>query len=168
MPTSRLVLEPNSLFFKVMDSYNELIEEIEEEYMILKDLSSLHSNLPDFYGIFLKKEQKQNNNNVRADEEDSSDHQLWLVLELCSNGSVTDLVKTLIKNGLRLEECLIAHILRQTILAIQHLHRNHVVHRDIKGHNILITEVGSIKLIDFGVSAHLKNSIGRCNTSVGM
>ncbi len=143
---------------KIMESYNELIEEIEEEYMILRDLS-YHSNLPEFYGIYLK------TNSLNSSEDESD--QLWLVLELCSNGSVTDLVKTLIKNEQRLEECLIAHILRQTILAIQHLHRNHVIHRDIKGHNILITETGSIKLIDFGVSAHLKSSIGRCNTSVG-
>ncbi len=142
---------------KVMESYNELIEEIEEEYMILRDLS-YHSNLPEFYGIYLK-------DNLNTSEDDSDE--LWLVLELCSNGSVTDLVKTLIKNEKRLDECLIAHILRQTILAIQHLHRNLVIHRDIKGHNILITETGSIKLIDFGVSAHLKNSVGRCNTSVG-
>ena len=142
---------------KVMESYNELVEEIEEEYMILRDLST-HSNLPDFYGIYLKK-----NNET----EDDKDDQLWLVLELCSNGSVTDLVKTLIKSGRSLSEDLIAHIIRQTILAIEHLHKNYVIHRDIKGHNILITETGSIKLIDFGVSTHLKSSIGRCNTSVG-
>ena len=31
-----------------------------------------------------------------------------------------------------------------------HLHRNHVMHRDIKGQNILMTESGDIKLVDFG------------------
>lgn len=107
---------------KIMESYNELVEVIEEEYMILKDLSS-HANLPDFYGIFLKQ---------NGGEEEDND-QLWLVLELCSNGSVTDLVKSMIKNGKKLDETLIAHILRQTILAIQHLHRHYVIHRDIKG-----------------------------------
>ena len=35
---------------KVMESINEVIEEIEEEYMILKDLSN-QDNLPNFYGI---------------------------------------------------------------------------------------------------------------------
>lgn len=137
---------------KVMESINEVIEEIEEEYMILRDLSN-HPNLPKFHGIFMKK----------YNEED----QLWLVLELCSNGSVTDLAKSLIKMGLKLEEAMIAHILRQTLLALEHLHKHHVMHRDVKGHNILITENGTIKLVDFGVSAHLKNSVGRRNTSVG-
>lgn len=137
---------------KVMESINEVIEEIEEEYLILRDLSN-HPNLPKFFGIFMKK----------YNEED----QLWLVLELCSNGSVTDLAKSLIKIGLKLDESMIAHILRQTLLALEHLHKHHVMHRDVKGHNILITENGTIKLVDFGVSAHLKNSVGRRNTSVG-
>ena len=137
---------------KVMESINEVIEEIEEEYMILKDLSN-QDNLPNFYGIYLK----------RYNDED----QLWLVLELCSNGSVTDLVKSLIKIGVKLDENLIAYILRQTLQALEHLHKHHVMHRDVKGHNILITEDGTIKLVDFGVSAHLKNSVGRRNTSVG-
>jgi myosin-3 len=77
--------------------------------MILRDLTN-HPNLPKFHGIFLK----------HYNEED----QLWLVLELCSNGSVTDLVKSLIKCGNKLEENLIAHILRQTILALEHLVSN--------------------------------------------
>ena len=85
----------------------------------------------------------------------------------CSNGPTTDLVKSLIKIGLKLDEQMIAHILHQTLLALEHLHKNHVMHRDVKGHNILITEAGTIKLVDFGVSAHLKNSVGRRNTSVG-
>jgi myosin-3 len=141
---------------KVMESINEVIEEIEEEYRILKELS-YHPNLPKFYGIYFK-----STGDAVGEEE-----QLWLVLELCSNGSVTDLAKSLIKLGRRLNEAIIGHIILQTLLALQHLHHNHVMHRDIKGHNILITENGVIKLVDFGVSAHLKSSIGRRNTSVG-
>ena len=139
---------------KIMESINEVMEEIEEEYRILKELSD-HPNLPKFNGIYAKK------------TSEGSDEQLWLVLELCSNGSVTDLAKSLIKMGRKLDESLIAYILRQTLLALEHLHKNHVMHRDIKGHNILITEAGVIKLVDFGVSAHLKSTMSRRNTSVG-
>lgn len=135
-----------------MESINDVIEEIEEEYLILRDLAT-HPNLPEFYGIYLKRTEEEN--------------QVWLILELCSNGSVTDLVKSLIRLGLKLDENIIAYILKHTINGLEHLHRNHVMHRDVKGHNILITEECFIKLIDFGVSAHLKSSIGRRNTSVG-
>lgn len=137
---------------KIMESVNEVIEEIEEEYIVLRDLCH-HANLPLFHGIFMKKY--------------NDDDQLWLVLELCSNGSVTDLAKSLIKIGLKLDEAIISYILSQTLTALEHLHKNHVMHRDVKGHNILITENGTIKLVDFGVSAHLKNTISRRNTSVG-
>lgn len=41
------------------------------------------------------------------------------------------------------------------------------MHRDIKGHNILLTEKGDIKLVDFGVSSHLAATMARRNTSVG-
>lgn len=41
------------------------------------------------------------------------------------------------------------------------------MHRDIKGHNILLTEEAQVKLVDFGVSSHLSATLGRRNTSVG-
>lgn len=41
------------------------------------------------------------------------------------------------------------------------------MHRDIKGHNILLTDEADIKLIDFGVSSRLGGTMGRRGTSVG-
>ena len=48
-----------------------------------------------------------------------------------------------------------------------HLHQNHCMHRDVKGHNILLTGEGNVKVVDFGVSSHLAATLGRRNTSVG-
>ena len=51
--------------------------------------------------------------------------------------------------------------------ALIYLHSNHCMHRDVKGHNILLTEDAHVKLVDFGVSSHLAATLGRRNTSVG-
>ncbi|XP_063589666.1 myosin-IIIb-like [Penaeus indicus] len=139
---------------KIMENIGENLEEIEEEFLILRDLS-LHPNLPAFHGIFLKRGNKQ--------EED----QAWIVMELCPRGSVTDLVQALIRRGQRLTEQQLGYILKETIDAMAYLHQNHCMHRDIKGHNILLTDQGAIKIIDFGVSSHLSSTWGRRNTSVG-
>ncbi|XP_068215254.1 myosin-IIIb-like isoform X2 [Palaemon carinicauda] len=143
-----------SVAIKIMENIGENLEEIEEEYLILKDLS-LHPNLPAFHGIYVKKGPKI--------EED----QAWIVMELCPRGSVTDLVQALIRRGQRLTEEQIGYILKETIDAMVYLHGNHCMHRDIKGHNILLTNQGAIKLVDFGVSSHLSSTWGRRNTSVG-
>lgn len=65
---------------KILESITDNLEEIEEEYLVLRDLSQ-HPNLPTFVGIFLRK-------GVCFE-----DDQLWFVMELCTGGSVTDLVQ---------------------------------------------------------------------------
>ncbi|KFP38180.1 Myosin-IIIa, partial [Chlamydotis macqueenii] len=89
------------------------------------------------------------------------------VLQLCNGGSVTDLVKGFLKRGERMNELIIAYILHEALMGLQHLHENKTIHRDIKGNNILLTTEGGVKLVDFGVSAQLTSTRLRRNTSVG-
>ncbi|KAF7215867.1 myosin-IIIb isoform X2 [Nothobranchius furzeri] len=138
---------------KVLDPINDVDEEIEAEYNILKSLSN-HPNVVKFYGMFYK-------------SDNSSGGQLWLVLELCNGGSVTELIKSLIMHGQRLQEPVISYILCSALLGLQHLHNNRIIHRDVKGNNILLTAEGGVKLVDFGVSAQLTSARLRRNTSVG-
>ncbi|KAL1268358.1 hypothetical protein QQF64_033721, partial [Cirrhinus molitorella] len=145
---------------KVLDPINnpshinsDVDEEIEAEYNILRSLSN-HPNVVKFFGMFYK-----------ADE--LAGGQLWLVLELCNGGSVTDLIKGLLMRGKRLEEPIISYILYGALLGLQHLHNNRIIHRDVKGNNILLTTDGGVKLVDFGVSAQLTSARLRRNTSVG-
>ncbi|XP_053428738.1 myosin-IIIa [Nycticebus coucang] len=138
---------------KILDPIHDIDEEIEAEYNILKTLSD-HPNVVKFYGIYFKKDQ------VSGDK-------LWLVLELCNGGSVTDLVKGFLKRGERMSEPVIAYILHEALMGLQHLHKNKTIHRDIKGNNILLTTEGGVKLVDFGVSAQLSSTRHRLNTSVG-
>uniref|UniRef100_A0A8C8RW23 Myosin IIIA n=1 Tax=Pelusios castaneus TaxID=367368 RepID=A0A8C8RW23_9SAUR len=138
---------------KILDPVHDIDEEIEAEYNILKDLSD-HPNVVKFYGMYYKKDEKNG-------------EQLWLVLELCNGGSVTDLVKGLLKRGERMDELVIAYILHEALMGLQHLHENKTIHRDVKGNNILLTTEGGVKLVDFGVSAQLTSTRLRRNTSVG-
>lgn len=77
------------------------------------------------------------------------------------------MVQGLRNRGERLTDEQIAYILRETVQALIYLHGNHCMHRDVKGHNILLTEKAEIKLVDFGVSSHLAATMARRNTSVG-
>uniref|UniRef100_A0AAY4BR10 Protein kinase domain-containing protein n=1 Tax=Denticeps clupeoides TaxID=299321 RepID=A0AAY4BR10_9TELE len=90
-----------------------------------------------------------------------------LVSTLCNGGSVTELIKGLLMREKRLEEPIIAYILYGALLGLQHLHNNRIIHRDVKGNNILLTTEGGVKLVDFGVSAQLTSARLRRNTSVG-
>uniref|UniRef100_A0A3B1IRB9 Myosin IIIA n=1 Tax=Astyanax mexicanus TaxID=7994 RepID=A0A3B1IRB9_ASTMX len=138
---------------KILDPIHDIDEEIEAEYNILKALSD-HPNVVKFFGMFYKKDLKNGD-------------QLWLVLELCNGGSVTDLAKGMLKRGDRMDEPIIAYILHEALMGLSHLHENKTIHRDVKGNNILLTTQGGIKLVDFGVSAQLTNTRLRRNTSVG-
>uniref|UniRef100_A0A671XC44 non-specific serine/threonine protein kinase n=1 Tax=Sparus aurata TaxID=8175 RepID=A0A671XC44_SPAAU len=138
---------------KILDPIHDIDEEIEAEYNILMALSD-HANVVKFFGMYYKKDVKCGD-------------QLWLVLELCNGGSVTDLAKGMLKRGDRMDEAIIAYILHEALMGLQHLHINKTIHRDVKGNNILLTTHGGIKLVDFGVSAQLTNTRLRRNTSVG-
>ncbi|OWJ99758.1 hypothetical protein Celaphus_00015784, partial [Cervus elaphus hippelaphus] len=68
---------------------------------------------------------------------------------LCNGGSVTELVKSLLRCNQRLDEAVISYILYGALLGLQHLHNNRIIHRDVKGNNILLTTEGGVKLVDF-------------------
>uniref|UniRef100_A0A8C9EKH6 non-specific serine/threonine protein kinase n=1 Tax=Pavo cristatus TaxID=9049 RepID=A0A8C9EKH6_PAVCR len=137
---------------KVMNVTENEEEEIKLEINMLKKYSH-HRNIATYYGAFVKKSPA------------GQDDQLWLVMEYCGAGSVTDLVKK--TKGNCFKEDWIAYICREVLRGLAHLHAHHVIHRDIKGQNVLLTENAEVKLVDFGVSAQLDRTIGRRNTFIG-
>uniref|UniRef100_A0A8C3AYQ8 non-specific serine/threonine protein kinase n=1 Tax=Cyclopterus lumpus TaxID=8103 RepID=A0A8C3AYQ8_CYCLU len=137
---------------KVMDVTGDEEEEIKAEINMLKKYSH-HRNIATYYGAFVKKNPP------------GMDDQLWLVMEFCGAGSITDLIKN--TKGNTLKEEWIAYVCREILRGLTHLHQHKVIHRDIKGQNVLLTENAEVKLVDFGVSAQLDRTVGRRNTFIG-
>ncbi|XP_023807143.1 TRAF2 and NCK-interacting protein kinase isoform X8 [Oryzias latipes] len=137
---------------KVMDVTGDEEEEIKAEINMLKKYSN-NRNIATYYGAFIKKNPP------------GIDDQLWLVMEFCGAGSVTDLIKNTKGNSLKEEWT--SYICREILRGLAHLHQHKVIHRDIKGQNVLLTENAEVKLVDFGVSAQLDRTVGKRNTFIG-
>ncbi|CEF64237.1 Mitogen-activated protein kinase kinase kinase kinase 4 [Strongyloides ratti] len=139
---------------KIMNINEDEEEEIKMEINMLKKYSH-HRNIATYYGAFIKKLPSSNGKH----------DQLWLVMEYCGSGSITDLIKSTKSCSLR--EDWISYISREILRGLHHLHNNKVIHRDIKGQNVLLTDNAEVKLVDFGVSAQLDRTVGRRNTFIG-
>ncbi|XP_008397416.1 TRAF2 and NCK interacting kinase a isoform X9 [Poecilia reticulata] len=137
---------------KVMDVATDEEDEIKSEINMLKKYSN-HRNIATYFGVFIKKQPP------------GIDDQLWLVMEFCGAGSVTDLIKN--TKGNSLKEDWNAYICREILRGLAHLHQHKVIHRDIKGQNVLLTENAEVKLVDFGVSAQMDRTVGKRNTFIG-
>lgn len=104
------------------------IRELEDEVKLLRNLS--HPNIVRYLGT------------VREDET------LNILLEFVPGGSISSLLG---KFG-SFPEAVIKMYTKQILQGLEYLHSNGIIHRDIKGANILVDNKGCIKLADFGAS----------------
>ncbi|CAI2164978.1 15943_t:CDS:2 [Funneliformis geosporum] len=79
----------------------------------------------------------------------------YYYIEMGLHGEGMDLFDYIELNN-TMSEAEVKSIFRQVSRAIQHLHHNKIVHRDIKDENVILDENGNVQLIDFGSSAYLK------------
>ncbi|KAI9671821.1 MAG: hypothetical protein M1831_003349 [Alyxoria varia] len=77
-----------------------------------------------------------------------SSESLCIILEYCENGSL----HSICKNFGKFPESLVALYMSRVLNGLLYLHEQGVIHRDIKGANILTTKEGLVKLADFGVA----------------
>ncbi|KAH7094353.1 hypothetical protein FB567DRAFT_1751 [Paraphoma chrysanthemicola] len=104
------------------------LKNMEMEIDLLKNLN--HANIVKYNGF------------VRSSES------LYIILEYCENGSL----HSICKNFGKFPENLVALYMSQALHGLLYLHEQGVIHRDIKGANILTTKEGLVKLADFGVA----------------
>ncbi|KAF0774968.1 hypothetical protein AaE_001331 [Aphanomyces astaci] len=126
----------------LIDMAKEELAAIESEIKLLKKLH--HENIVKYY------------NTIK--EEDY----LYIVLEYMENGSLAQFMK---KFG-TLSETLVAMYITQVLRGLAYLHAQGVLHRDVKGANILTTKDGLVKIADFGVAIKL-NEAQKSNSVVG-
>lgn len=134
-----------------LENLNCSMEEIVREARTMRSLH--HPNLLPLYCSFVH------------------ENHLWMVMPYIHGGSVLNIMRFKYHDGL--EEPEIATIMKSVLKALEYLHKNGVIHRDIKAGNILLDEDGSVMLADFGVAATLErggswgNKMMQRNTFVG-
>ncbi|XP_010919333.1 uncharacterized protein [Elaeis guineensis] len=115
------------------------------------DLDRCNSNLDDIWREAQTMSLIDHPNVIRAYCSFVVDHCLWVVMPFMAEGSCLHLMKIAYPDGF--EEPVIGSILKETLKALEYLHRHGHIHRDVKAGNILLDRSGVVKLGDFGVSA---------------
>ncbi|CAO3608951.1 unnamed protein product [Cunninghamella echinulata] len=91
-----------------------------------------------------------------------NDTKLWIIMDYAAGGSI----RSIMEAGV-VEEKYISIIVREVLLALSYLHKNMIIHRDIKAANILLTSEGNVQLCDFGVAGQTSVNHMKRSTFVG-
>ena len=113
---------------------NAMIDALQHEIALLRELK--HPNIVQYLGS------------------NSDDTHLNIFLEYVAGGSVA----TMLINYGSLGESLISNFVRQILKGLHYLHSKDIIHRDIKGANILVDNKGTVKISDFGISKRVEAS----------
>ncbi|EAN94867.1 protein kinase-like protein, putative [Trypanosoma cruzi] len=134
-------------YLSIQNSVKDALSQVQKEVGVLKKLS--HPNIIRYFGCC------------------TDNDYILLFMEFAVAGSLTSIVR----NFTGLNESVIQFYTYQMLLGLRYLHQKGVVHRDIKGENILVDGFGAVKLADFGSSKILPGISDRsragCETLIG-
>ncbi|WWD00301.1 hypothetical protein V866_007212 [Kwoniella sp. B9012] len=97
----------------------------------------------------------QHENIVQYLDSSADGNYLNIFLEYVPGGSVA----ALLSNYGAFEEALVKNFVRQILTGLNYLHEREIIHRDIKGANILVDNKGGIKISDFGISKKVESNL---------
>ena len=143
---------------------NENLKSIENEIQILSQLDNPY--IVKLYEVFSLNLNKEISNN-KEEESNDNDQIMCLILELCENGDLSDKIKEKKSKNEIFTENEILHYFYEILQGLYYLHKNRVLHRDLKTLNIFLTKDNHIKIGDVGVSKKLINNNIYAYTFVG-
>ena len=120
------------------------------EASILKKLD--HQNIIKFKEVFLSRKPTQSLN---------------IVTEFADGGDLSQKIEAQKKLKEHFPETQILDYFTQICLALQHMHKKKIIHRDLKSGNVFLMKSGLVKLGDFGISKGFKNTWEKAKTMVG-
>lgn len=113
---------------------NLMVAALKQEIELLQGMS--HANIVQYLGTV------------------ADDQHLNIFLEYVPGGSIA----TMLKQYNNFQEPLVKKFVRQILAGLSYLHRSDIIHRDIKGANILVDNKGGVKISDFGISKRVEAS----------
>ena len=129
---NRIMIAVKRTYVDTITKSEEEIKAIKEEVELLKTLS--HPNIISYYGSRIEKDI------------------LKIYMEYADNGSLSKMLQMYGK----LEETVASRFTRQILKGLEYIHSRGIIHRDIKGGNILVSREGIVKLADFGCAKRLQ------------
>lgn len=113
-----------------------------------------HQNLANYHTSFLNCK----DHNSKKVFHVPTDQNVWLIMPIFEGGSLETIISSNFSSGIETESVILA-ILHDIIKGVNYLHKQRIIHRDIKTSNILINKDGDICLGDFGITLFVEEDI---------